>query len=200
MGAAESSKYVPYKAIRYLKFINSDLAYIGMNSQELAEEIDRIWAQYHTAKNEIKKKPELYAESYPVSAFVLFKSFNDRKRVINAFQPNNKRNLLSWWLKTPFSAPIYYDLMYVEEGMEPELLIWPNFSIKKYLKVIYKVLFWTAFASMVFLSGLFVHQLKSSNQELANIPCEANVDVVSATLDYMGPAQDRNGRYNCFCR
>jgi len=85
MGAAESSKYVPFKAIRYLKFINSDLAYIGMNSQELEEEIDRIWAQYHTAKNEIKKKPELYAESYPVSAFVLFKSFNDRKRVINAF-------------------------------------------------------------------------------------------------------------------
>ena len=32
-----------------------------------------------------KKKPELYAESYPVSAFVLFKSFNDRKRAINAF-------------------------------------------------------------------------------------------------------------------
>jgi len=53
--------------------------------------------------------------------------------------------------------------MYVEEGMEPELLIWPNFSIQKYLKVIYKVLFWTAFASMIFLSGLLVDQLKSSN-------------------------------------
>ena len=65
--------------------MNSDLAYAGMNSQELGEEIDRIWAKYHTAKNEMKKKPELYAESYPVSAFVLFKSFNDRKRALNAF-------------------------------------------------------------------------------------------------------------------
>ena len=143
--------------------MNSDLAYAGMNSQELGEEIDRIWAKYHTAKNEMKKKPELYAESYPVSAFVLFKSFNDRKRALNAFQPNNKRALLSWWLKTPFSAPIYYDLMYVDVGMEPELLIWPNFSTEKHLKVLYKVLFWAVFAFMVFLSGSFADLLKTNN-------------------------------------
>jgi hypothetical protein len=47
--------------------------------------------------------------------------------------------------------------------MEPEFLIWPNFSIKKYLKVIYKVLFWTIFALIIFFSGLLVDKLKSSN-------------------------------------
>jgi len=67
MGArAENSSCVPYKAIRWLRFLKSDLAYVGMSSQELGEEIDKLWAKYHTAKNEINKKPELYAESYPV--------------------------------------------------------------------------------------------------------------------------------------
>ena len=53
--------------------------------------------------------------------------------------------------------------MYADVGMEPELLIWPNFSTEKYLKVLYKVLFWAVFALMVFLSGLFADLFKTNN-------------------------------------
>ena len=45
MGArAENSSCVPYKAIRWLRFLKSDLAYVGMSSQELGEEIDKLWS------------------------------------------------------------------------------------------------------------------------------------------------------------
>ena len=175
-----------------------------MTIEELEEEIDKLWVLYHSEKNEIKAKPELYQESFPVVAFVLFKGLHDRKRVMNAFASTNNRNWVNWRLESPFKPPTDFTHMYISDGVEPAELKWPNFSVERGYKAFYTSVFYLILISLIALASYLVASLRS-NEEVKNVilnfSCAyTQVDVISAALDFASPLMDRNGNFNCFCK
>ena len=68
-----------------------------MTQNEIQQEIDEAAEKYKEKKED--KKGKKYDDNWPVTAFVIFKGYNDRKRVQAAFKESQTWANVHWWLE-----------------------------------------------------------------------------------------------------
>lgn len=88
----------------------------------------------------------------------------------------------------PLTADTEWHHMVVEDGMEPESLIWLNFSIKQRWRLVYWISFWVIFVAYLGFSVWFVVFLKGNQEklklELPTIKCTSdNINLINAGID-----------------
>ena len=140
------------------------------------------------------------SENQPVSAFIMFKSTGNTKRTLEAFDEKNKNIKEKIIVK---GQPEWVDKIKVEQGLEPQFLIWNNFRVseekKRCKKLGYFIFVFIMVIICVFIISFLKDKKRQSSQFVKGIKCVKQVNNEYAFLDYNAKTEDQNGDFHCYC-